>query len=267
MTMTVHPEPPVTTEERDEEGRPVSAAFTGRGATAATAAEADPPAPGPVTGEAGTAGTGETGTGVTGETGTAAADGTAGRDGMAGRERAGTDPAATGAVDRAGQDDFAAGDPGRDELSRPADALDRPAQNGLGGPAGAVDRQDDLVGPADAAALDRPVATPDRPSATQAGVPSTATLGQSQDGSIPAAELSAEQWPAILAMFVDDPRGAVQRAAAAAEELAAALTASLEREQAALRASWERDAGTEDLRTALQQYRSFCGRLSELGLS
>lgn len=83
---------------------------------------------------------------------------------------------------------------------------------------------------------------------------------------IPAAALSEQQWPAIQAMFVDDPRGSVQRAAAAADEVLKALVASLEREQAALRTSWENgtDSTTEDLRTALQQYRAFCGRLEGL---
>jgi len=47
----------------------------------------------------------------------------------------------------------------------------------------------------------------------------------------------------------------------ATREQAAALAAALEREQATLRDSWQADASTEDLRTALQQYRSFCGRL------
>lgn len=83
-------------------------------------------------------------------------------------------------------------------------------------------------------------------------------------GGIPAAALSEQQWPAIQAMFVDDPKGSVLRAAAAADEVAKALTASLQREQAALRATWENDASTEDLRTALQQYRAFCGRLEGL---
>lgn len=81
---------------------------------------------------------------------------------------------------------------------------------------------------------------------------------------IPAAALSEQQWPAIQAMFVDDPRGSVQRAAAAADEVVKAFVASIEREQAALSTAWEKDATTEDLRTALQQYRAFCGRLEGL---
>ena len=95
-----------------------------------------------------------------------------------------------------------------------------------------------------------------------AGDPAAGTAGDS----VPAAALSEQQWPAIQAMFVDDPAGSVQRAAAAAEEVAKAFVASLRREQADLRASWENggDTTTEDLRTALQQYRAFCGRLEGL---
>ena len=83
---------------------------------------------------------------------------------------------------------------------------------------------------------------------------------------IPAAALSEQQWPAIQAMFVDDPQASVRRAAAAADEVLKAFVASLEREQAALRSSWENgnDTTTEDLRTALQHYRAFCGRLEGL---
>jgi hypothetical protein len=84
-------------------------------------------------------------------------------------------------------------------------------------------------------------------------------------GGIPAAALAEQQWPQIMALFVDDPHGSVERAAAAASEVAAALTASLDREQQRLRASWRDNASTEDLRTALQQYRAFCGRLEGLG--
>jgi hypothetical protein len=81
---------------------------------------------------------------------------------------------------------------------------------------------------------------------------------------VPAAALAGQQWPAIQAMFVDDPKGSVERAAAAADEVAKAFVASLQREQTALRAAWEKDTTTEDLRTALQQYRAFCGRLEGL---
>ena len=100
------------------------------------------------------------------------------------------------------------------------------------------------------------------PAGAETGDPAAGTTGNG----LPAAALSEQQWPAIQAMFVDDPQASVQRAAAAAEEVAKAFVASLQREQVALRASWQDagDATTEDLRTALQQYRAFCGRLEGL---
>ncbi len=100
------------------------------------------------------------------------------------------------------------------------------------------------------------------PAAAGEGDPAAGTSGNG----VPAAALSEQLWPAIQATFVDDPQGSVQRAAAAAEEVAEAFVASLQREQAALRASWETggDTTTEDLRTALQRYRAFCGRLEGL---
>jgi hypothetical protein len=100
---------------------------------------------------------------------------------------------------------------------------------------------------------------PETPEPAVAG-PAAAATG----AGIPAAALSEQQWPAIQAMFVDDPKGSVQRAAGAADEVAKAFVASIEREQAALRAAWENDASTEVLRTALQRYRAFCGRLEGL---
>ncbi|MGH3068629.1 MAG: hypothetical protein ACRDMI_08585 [Streptosporangiaceae bacterium] len=110
------------------------------------------------------------------------------------------------------------------------------------------------TGPLDAGPVD--ASTP----ATSPGEPAG---GPNGDG-IPAAALAGQQWPAIQAMFVDDPKGSVERAAAAADEVVKAFAASLQREQAALRAAWAKDTTTEDLRTALQQYRAFCGRLEGL---
>ena len=125
-------------------------------------------------------------------------------------------------------------------------------------------------GPAAAAGAPAAVAQPGVDGTADPAVPSPAGAGEgslaagTSGNGVPAAALSEQQWPAIQAMFVDDPQGSVQRAAAAAEEVAKAFVASLQREQAALRASWETggDTTTEDLRTALQQYRAFCSRLT-----
>jgi hypothetical protein len=75
-----------------------------------------------------------------------------------------------------------------------------------------------------------------------------------------------ERWHEIQAQFVDDPRSAVE----AADELVAELTKELVRmftkEREGLEKDWASggDPSTEDLRVALQRYRSFFGRL--LGL-
>jgi hypothetical protein len=108
-------------------------------------------------------------------------------------------------------------------------------------------------------------AGPDEPLARGDAMPSDDAM-RTDDGpdAISAAALVEQQWPAILALFVDDPRGAVERAAAAAGAVAESIVATLEREQAQLRASVPDGADTEDLRTALQRYRAFCGRLEDL---
>jgi hypothetical protein len=143
-----------------------------------------------------------------------------------------------------------------DPSAAPGSAAPASAVAGSGAPASAVagsgePRVDGIADPA----------VPG-PAGAGTGDPAAGTTGNG----IPATALSEQQWPAIQAMFVDDPQASVQRAAAAAEEVAKAFIASLQREQVALRASWQ-DAGgatTEDLRTALQQYRAFCGRLEGL---
>ena len=121
---------------------------------------------------------------------------------------------------------------------------------------------DDPAGPAADAVGSTTPGVPGAPAATSS--PATSGAPAAGGAGIPAAALSEQQWPAIQAMFVDDPKGSVQRAAAAADEVVKALVASIEREQAALNTAWENDASTEDLRTALQQYRAFCGRLEGL---
>ena len=121
---------------------------------------------------------------------------------------------------------------------------------------------DDPAGPAADAAGRATPGVPGAPAAT--GSPAASGAPAAGGVGIPAAALSEQQWPAIQAMFVDDPKGSVQRAAAAADEVVKAFVASIEREQAALNTAWENDASTEDLRTALQQYRAFCGRLEGL---
>ena len=71
-----------------------------------------------------------------------------------------------------------------------------------------------------------------------------------------------EQWAAIQSTFVDDPRGSVTAAAEFVTEKIAALVASAQEREEALRGEWERDGvDTEGLRNALRSYRSLLDRL------
>ena len=68
----------------------------------------------------------------------------------------------------------------------------------------------------------------------------------------------SDRWPEIQAMFVDDPRASVERAVGLMDESVEALIASVRQRQQALLSAWQgTDAGTEELRNALQGYRTF----------
>jgi hypothetical protein len=71
------------------------------------------------------------------------------------------------------------------------------------------------------------------------------------------------RWEALQTGFVDEPRAAVEGADALVAELMQTLARSFAEERAGLEAQWSRgdDVSTEDLRLALQRYRSFFGRL------
>jgi hypothetical protein len=77
-----------------------------------------------------------------------------------------------------------------------------------------------------------------------------------------------ERWMSIQTEFVDEPRGAVQKADSLVAEVLKQLTDSFARERDELEAGWsdrgddaDRDASTEELRQAIQRYRSFFNRL------
>ena len=83
----------------------------------------------------------------------------------------------------------------------------------------------------------------------------------------PAASATASlstRWHEIQAMFVDDPRSSAEMAAALVDESVQALVASVREQQDSLHAAWQgENAGTEELRTAVQHYRAFGGRLAD----
>jgi hypothetical protein len=72
-----------------------------------------------------------------------------------------------------------------------------------------------------------------------------------------------DEWETIQAGFVDEPRGAVERADTLVADLMQRLAAGFAEERSRLEAQWDRgdEVSTEDLRIALQRYRSFFGRL------
>ena len=71
------------------------------------------------------------------------------------------------------------------------------------------------------------------------------------------------EWQAIQAGFVDSPRASVQKADALVKETIDAIAASFGGMRDSLEKTWEKDReiSTEDLRMALQSYRSFFHRL------
>jgi len=71
------------------------------------------------------------------------------------------------------------------------------------------------------------------------------------------------RWNEIQVRFVDEPRGSVQKADGLVAEMMGRLTQMFSEERTRLESQWERgdDVSTEDLRIALQRYRSFFERL------
>jgi hypothetical protein len=71
------------------------------------------------------------------------------------------------------------------------------------------------------------------------------------------------EWERVQVGFVDEPRQAVQQADQLVAELMRELAEGFAKERAGLEADWDRgeDVSTEDLRLALQRYRSFFQRL------
>jgi hypothetical protein len=71
------------------------------------------------------------------------------------------------------------------------------------------------------------------------------------------------RWNEIQVRFVDEPRGSVQKADGLVAEMTGRLTQMFSEERTRLESQWERgdDVSTEDLRIALQRYRSFFERL------
>jgi hypothetical protein len=135
-----------------------------------------------------------------------------------------------------------------------------PAQSDLGIPtARATDRVFDGEQNAERN-LDRGVQRDVQRNADQAGGDRTALFEQSI-----LSEFNT-RWTDIQTGFVDEPRRAVQQADALVSDVIQRITDSFGSERAQLEQQWDRgdNVSTEDLRQALQRYRSFFSSLLTL---
>jgi hypothetical protein len=116
------------------------------------------------------------------------------------------------------------------------------------------DRDADLAEPA-AEPVAQPPADRSEPARAEGG---QAQLLADDEG----AELG-RRWEAIQVTFVDDPRRAVEDADGLVANVMQQLADGFARERETLEGQWSRgeDVSTEDLRVALQRYRSFFQRL------
>ena len=71
------------------------------------------------------------------------------------------------------------------------------------------------------------------------------------------------RWDAIQSSFIDEPRRSVAEADRLVQEVTGRITERFEQERDRLESTWEsgEEVTTEDLRIALQRYRSFFDRL------
>ena len=133
----------------------------------------------------------------------------------------------------------------------------------------------DLASTADPAAVSRSSTSPDagvdqtaaEPAANDADAAgSPAGAGPSSEESLLASDVSARlrrHWEGVQTRFVDAPRDAVEEADELVASVMRLLADGFADERERLEAQWGRggDVSTEDLRVALQRYRSFFQRL------
>jgi hypothetical protein len=119
------------------------------------------------------------------------------------------------------------------------------------------------------AAEDRPADSTDIVSAPERDAEAArASTGEASNGggSLLSADMDATfqaRWKEIQTRFVDEPRGAVEDADGLVANLMQQLAEGFAKERERLEAQWGRgeDISTEDLRVALQRYRTFFQRL------
>lgn len=99
----------------------------------------------------------------------------------------------------------------------------------------------------------------------EGSVPEGSAPGEEPEALLPERESEEYQktWAEIQARFVDDPRGAVRDADGLVAEVMQTLAGTFAEHKRDLESQWQQgeQVATEDLRLALQRYRSFFGRL------
>ena len=116
--------------------------------------------------------------------------------------------------------------------------------------------------PADSETIDHPVVEREVRRASSAGLADTnadrAALFESD-----LLDAFNARWTEVQTSFVDEPRRAVEQADALVSDVIQRIGDSFGRERSQLEQQWDRgdNVSTEDLRQALQRYRSFFSRL------
>jgi hypothetical protein len=122
----------------------------------------------------------------------------------------------------------------------------------------------------DATAVDGPAEEPAVTGWDDTEQSMTSALPDAEPESVPessaasATATMSTRWHEIQAMFVDDPRASAEMAAGLVDDSIRALIAFTTEQQDSMLAAWHgEDAGTEELRTAVQHYRAFGTRLAD----
>lgn len=165
------------------------------------------------------------------------------------------DPDPAGATPAGDPQSPAPAEPGYPGVTATGSAAEEP------GPAGSDDAAEPFAFSRSPAA--EPGSAPERPFAFSRSP-------VAEPGSAPAAPVARDstspgtRWQGIQAMFVDDPRSSLELAAGLVGDSAETLVVSVKEQQHSLLSAWQGDdAGTEEMRTTLQQYRTLWNRLED----
>ncbi|MEU9234200.1 hypothetical protein [Streptomyces subrutilus] len=130
----------------------------------------------------------------------------------------------------------------------------------------AMRREADVTDAEESGVTDTQATTAYGDTADATGTTASTTVPPEEEQSLlPEREASEYQktWGEIQARFVDDPQGAVRDADGLVAEVMQTLAATFSDHKKDLEGQWQQgeEAATEDLRLALQRYRSFFSRL------